>query len=64
MLGKVEDKIIDKEISCTFLDDDDCRFTFVYGYRNDTGELQVTSLFIDMNECSAKKETFNACRSV
>ena len=23
------------------LDDDDCRFTFVYGYRNDTGELQV-----------------------
>ena len=41
VVEKVEDKIIDKEISCTFLDDDDCRFTFVYGYRNDTGELQV-----------------------
>merc|ERR1740123_2927093 len=26
---------------CTFIDDDDCRFTFVYGYKNETGELQV-----------------------
>jgi len=41
LVEKAEDKIVDKEISCTFLDDDDCRFTFVYGYRNDTGELQV-----------------------
>ncbi|XP_023340039.1 integrin beta-PS [Eurytemora carolleeae] len=41
VVEKAEDMIIDKEISCTLLDDDDCRFTFVYGYRNDTGELQV-----------------------
>ena len=25
VVEKVEDKIVDKEISCTFLDDDDCR---------------------------------------
>jgi protocadherin alpha len=26
---------------CTFIDDDDCRFYFVYGYHNETGKLQV-----------------------
>ena len=27
--------------TCTFVDDDGCRFTFVYGHRYETGELQV-----------------------
>lgn len=40
VVEKAEDEIRDKEISCTFLDDDDCRFTFVYGYTKG-GELVV-----------------------
>ena len=38
---KAEDYIINDERLCSFIDDDDCRATFVYGYKNDTGELQV-----------------------
>ncbi len=26
---------------CSFVDDDDCRATFVYGYHNETGRLMV-----------------------
>merc|ERR1712088_579286 len=36
-----EDMVNADERTCTFIDDDDCRFTFVYGYKNETGELQV-----------------------
>jgi hypothetical protein len=38
---KAEDYIIDDERLCTFIDDDECRATFVYGYHNATGRLQV-----------------------
>lgn len=41
VVEKAEEKVVDDERICTFIDDDDCRFTFVYGYRNDTGQLQV-----------------------
>ena len=39
---KAEDYIIEDERLCTFIDDDECRATFVYGYHNSTGRLQVT----------------------
>lgn len=38
---KAEEFIIEDERLCSFIDDDDCRATFVYGYHNLTGELQV-----------------------
>lgn len=38
---KAEDYIIEDERLCTFIDDDECRATFVYGYHNSTGRLQV-----------------------
>ena len=41
MVAKAEDQVKGDERTCTFIDDDDCRFTFVYGYKNETGELQV-----------------------
>ena len=40
---KAEDYIIEDERLCTFIDDDECRATFVYGYHNSTGRLQVSS---------------------
>merc|ERR1719264_1420255 len=33
--------VIEDERLCTFIDDDDCRATFVYGYHNSTGALKV-----------------------
>lgn len=41
IVEKAEEEVKNDERLCTFIDDDDCRFTFVYGYKNDTGELQV-----------------------
>ena len=41
VVPKAEDMVNADERTCTFIDDDDCRFTFVYGYKNETGELQV-----------------------
>jgi len=41
IVEKAEELVQNDERLCTFIDDDDCRFTFVYGYRNETGELQV-----------------------
>jgi integrin beta 1 len=38
---KSEDYLIEDERLCSFIDDDDCRATFVYGYHNATGQLQV-----------------------
>lgn len=38
---KAEDYILEDERLCSFIDDDDCRATFVYGYHNATGQLQV-----------------------
>ena len=38
---KAEDYIIDDERLCTDIDDDQCRFHFVYGYNNQTGKLEV-----------------------
>ncbi|XP_059086131.1 integrin beta-PS-like isoform X2 [Tigriopus californicus] len=38
---KAEDYVRDDERLCTFIDDDDCRATFVYGYHNSTGQLMV-----------------------
>ena len=40
-VDKAEDYIIEDERLCTFIDDDECRATFVYGYHNSTGRLQV-----------------------
>eukprot|EP00092_Neocalanus_flemingeri_P010016 GFUD01010796.1.p1 GENE.GFUD01010796.1~~GFUD01010796.1.p1 ORF type:complete len:824 (-),score=173.21 GFUD01010796.1:871-3342(-) len=41
VVEKAEELVNTDERLCTFIDDDDCRFTFVYGYKNETGELQV-----------------------
>jgi len=38
---KAEEYIVEDERLCSFIDDDDCRATFVYGYANATGQLQV-----------------------
>ena len=40
-VDKAEDYIVEDERLCTFIDDDECRATFVYGYHNSTGTLQV-----------------------
>ena len=40
-VSKAEDYLIDDEVSCPFLDDDECQVTFVYGFQNSTGKLQV-----------------------
>ena len=40
-VDNAEDYIIGDERLCTFIDDDDCRATFVYGYHNITGQLLV-----------------------
>merc|ERR1719447_2120231 len=41
IVEKAEDLVQNDERLCTFIDDDDCRFTFVYGYKNETGQLLV-----------------------
>lgn len=41
VVEKAEDYVKNDERICTFIDDDDCRFTFVYGYENKTGDLLV-----------------------
>ena len=38
---KAEEYLVNDHRLCTFIDDDDCRATFVYGYHNATGNLQV-----------------------
>ncbi len=38
---KAEDYLVNDERLCTFIDDDECRATFVYGYHNETGTLLV-----------------------
>ena len=40
-MEKAEDYIRDDERLCTFIDDDDCRATFVYGHHNTTGEREI-----------------------
>ncbi len=40
-MDKAEDLVQDDERLCTFIDDDECRVTFVYGYDNRTGDLFV-----------------------
>jgi integrin beta 1 len=40
LVERAEDLVQNDERLCTFFDDDYCRFSFVYGFRN-TGELQV-----------------------
>ena len=41
VVEKAEDFIHEDERLCTDLDEDGCRFTFVYGYNNKTGQLEV-----------------------
>ena len=41
VVTKVEDIMVADQRICTFIDDNDCRFTFGYGYKTETGELQV-----------------------
>jgi len=41
IVEKAEEFVHEDERLCTEIDDDDCRFTFVYGYNNKTGQLQV-----------------------
>jgi len=41
IVDKAEETVDNDERICTFIDDDDCRFRFVYGFHNTTGELQV-----------------------
>jgi len=38
---KAEDLIKEDERPCTDIDEDQCRFTYVYGYNNLSGKLQV-----------------------
>ena len=40
-VDNAEEYIIGDERLCTFIDDDDCRATFVHGYHNITGQLLV-----------------------
>ena len=37
---KAEELVQNDERLCTLIDDDDCHFTFVYGYKNETEKLQ------------------------
>ena len=41
VVPKAEDAIKEDERLCTDIDEDQCRFTYVYGYNNLTGKLQV-----------------------
>ena len=41
VVDKSEDFLAEDERLCTEIDEDDCRFTFVYGYNNKTGRLEV-----------------------
>ena len=38
VVPRAEDLVTANERICKFVDDDNCRFTFVYGYRNKTGQ--------------------------
>ena len=38
---RAEDYLNDENHICTFFDDDECQATFVYGYNNATGTLEV-----------------------
>ena len=38
---RAEDYLNDENHICTFFDDDECQATFVYGYNNVTGTLEV-----------------------
>ena len=40
-VDKAEDYVLNDERLCSFIDDDDCRATFVYGYHNYTGDLLI-----------------------
>ena len=37
----LQEYIVNDERLCSFIDDDDCRATFVYGYNYTNGVLQV-----------------------
>ena len=52
VVPKAEDMVNADERTCTFIDDDDCRFTFVYGYKNETGELQVRTMSSMYIQCT------------
>ena len=41
VVPRAEELVNGNERICRFVDDDGCRFTFIYGYKNETGELQV-----------------------
>ena len=41
VVPKPEDMVNANERICTFVDDDGCRSTFVYGFTDETGELRV-----------------------
>ena len=41
VVPKAEDMVNANERICTFVDVDGCRLTFVYGFTDETGELQV-----------------------
>ena len=41
VVPQAEDMVNANERICTFVDDDDCRSTFVYGFTDETGELRV-----------------------
>ena len=43
---RAEEYVQDDEKLCTFFDDDECQATFVYGYSNSTGRLQVCKLIL------------------
>ena len=38
VVPRAEDLVTAEERICKFVDDGGCRFTFVYGYRNETGQ--------------------------
>ena len=41
VVPRVEEMVTANTRSCRFVDDDECSLTFVYGFRDYTGELQV-----------------------
>ena len=62
VVPKAEDMVNADERTCTFIDDDDCRFTFVYGYKNETGELQVRTMSSMYCTCVVHKFYLLFCR--
>eukprot|EP00092_Neocalanus_flemingeri_P016472 GFUD01017825.1.p1 GENE.GFUD01017825.1~~GFUD01017825.1.p1 ORF type:complete len:278 (-),score=51.40 GFUD01017825.1:117-950(-) len=55
IVDKAEEFVQNDERLCIFFDDDDSRITFVYGYQEDTGELQV---WVEKTREYPPKETF------